>query len=390
MYLITLRYIAKRVVNFIRETPYLLKMFLKKGNNVTLISEKEAWNIINNAGYIQKKLINDIPPLLPSDIDLSIIVPVYNSEKYLEKCLNSLLNQTTKYNYEVICINDGSTDNSIEIIKSLSEKFNNLIFETQINQGISAARNAGIIKSKGKYIGFVDNDDFVSNDYVERILNECYTHNADIIQTGHDIVYPNGKLKECRKYLNCIINSGDYKSIINNTKGYIWGGCIKKELFKDLRFPLGFWFEDMVASLLFVRRANKIVIIGDPLYKYLWHGNNASATLWKAGNIKSIDQFWLAYQCAEYSINNLKLPKDNVFMEFLLREWSSMLITRTRLLSEDIHQAMFTLASCYIKRLNIDYKPQNFYIKKVYYAFLNGDYILWKNASIAMSLHNNK
>ncbi len=115
-------------------------------------------------------------------LDLSIIVPVYNSEKYLSTCLDSIVNQKTKFNYEVVCINDGSKDNSINILEDYQKKYNFIKIISQENGGISSARNTGINNASGKYFGFIDNDDKISENYVESLMNRAYEKNADIVK----------------------------------------------------------------------------------------------------------------------------------------------------------------------------------------------------------------
>ena len=95
---------------------------------------------------------------------ISIIVPVYNTEKFLEKCLNSLINQTLK-DIEIICINDGSTDNSLQILEKFANKDKRIQIINQTNSGPSIARNIGIKKAVGEYIGFVDSDDWVDSNF---------------------------------------------------------------------------------------------------------------------------------------------------------------------------------------------------------------------------------
>ena len=114
-----------------------------------------------------------------NNMKISIIVPVYNVEKYLERCLDSLINQTLK-DIEIICINDGSTDNSSEILKEYAKKDSRIIIINQNNQGISVARNNGMNKAKGKYIGFVDSDDWVDLDFFEKLYKAAEKHNAQI------------------------------------------------------------------------------------------------------------------------------------------------------------------------------------------------------------------
>ena len=110
---------------------------------------------------------------------VSVIVPVYNTEKYLEKCLNSLINQTL-HDIEVICVNDGSTDNSLNILNQYAQKDNRIKIINQENKMQGAARNAGTQIAAGEYIGFVDSDDWIDLDYFEKLYNAATKYNLDI------------------------------------------------------------------------------------------------------------------------------------------------------------------------------------------------------------------
>ena len=111
---------------------------------------------------------------------ISIIVPVYNTGKYLEKCLESIISQSLT-NFEVICIDDGSTDNSYDILTTYKEKYNNFKIIYQENQGVAIARNNGLKYANGDYIIFIDSDDFITNDYLEKLYNESIITNADVV-----------------------------------------------------------------------------------------------------------------------------------------------------------------------------------------------------------------
>ena len=102
--------------------------------------------------------------------EVSIIIPVYNNEKYIEKCIHSVLNQTFG-ELEIIAVNDGSTDESGKILKNLEREDVRIILLEQNNQGVAAARNLGVKKSTGKYITFVDGDDYLKNDYIEKMYD---------------------------------------------------------------------------------------------------------------------------------------------------------------------------------------------------------------------------
>ena len=102
------------------------------------------------------------------NVEVSIIVPVYNVGKFLAKCLESLVGQTFK-NIEIICINDGSTDNSLEILNSFAGKDERIILVNQPNQGVSKVRNCGLEMAKGKFLLFIDGDDYIASDFVEKL-----------------------------------------------------------------------------------------------------------------------------------------------------------------------------------------------------------------------------
>ena len=116
---------------------------------------------------------------MENSIKLSIIVPVYNSEKFLNKCINSLINQTIK-NIEIILINDGSSDNSLNICNEFAKKDSRIKVFSQENSGQATARNVGLDNATGEYITFTDADDWVDPDYYEKLLNTALNHNADV------------------------------------------------------------------------------------------------------------------------------------------------------------------------------------------------------------------
>ena len=110
-------------------------------------------------------------------MDVSIIIPVYNVEKYIEQCLETVINQKTKYSYEIICINDGSSDGTSKILEKYKD---NLKIINAINNGPGAARNLGIKNSIGKYLMFVDGDDYVAENFVEKMINTLEKEEADV------------------------------------------------------------------------------------------------------------------------------------------------------------------------------------------------------------------
>ena len=128
---------------------------------------------------------------------VSIIIPVYNVEKYLKKCLDSVVNQTLK-DIEIIVVNDGSPDNSQKIIDEYAKKYSQIASYTKENGGLSDARNYGIKKSKGKYLAFIDSDDFIDHDMIKKMYNKAVKENLDIVVCNSVEVYENGLKREIK------------------------------------------------------------------------------------------------------------------------------------------------------------------------------------------------
>lgn len=207
-----------------------------------------------------------------SKIKISFIIPVYNSEKYLEKCLCSIFNQTNK-NFEIVLVNDGSTDGSQRIIDKFMEKYPKCIKVCfQENQGISAARNRGIDMAEGEYIAFIDNDDLIDKNYVEKVSAVIKKTKSDMIIFGYDT------MDEFERKLSIF-------PVAKDKKWARWGVCTvwlivaKRELYikNNIRFPVGLFNEDMPVSIKLSYAAKKVETLDEILYHYrVYKGNTSS------------------------------------------------------------------------------------------------------------------
>lgn len=342
-------------------------------------SVQNAVKYLKDADYKFPPLWNNLPSLkFGSKVQLSLIIPVYNSEKYLRGCLMSILNQHTQYEYEVICINDGSKDNSLAILEDMKKKFpDRLLVYNQENRGISEARNRGIALAIGEYIGFIDNDDTVSPYYVEKIIDRAYETGADFIQTAYRNVTPQGGVLGEISHGDLVFDTSDVEVTLKEAQGYIWGGAIRRSIFEKLRFPVGFWYEDMINRLVVLRLVKRIATIGDPLYFYLVHDMNASKALWGSNGLKSMDHVWLARQLSEYSIHELKIPVDDILYTQLLLEYSLTLMFRMRKMDRKTRKAAFVIAADYIERLNYNYSGKDKYLRRSERALKCNNYCAW-------------
>lgn len=210
-----------------------------------------------------------------NSIKVSVVVPVYNVENFLNKCLESILKQTMPMeDYEVLIINDGSTDNSAKIINAYVENYFNFCLIDQENSGLSAARNTGIENAKGEYIVFIDGDDFVEPTYLEELYNACVLNDADISYCGHYKYFPEKDFKFF--VINTVrtkvqTKERALKSLIKDTfmRYFAWNKMFKTSLFleHDIRFP-SMYFEDIATIPKTFYYANKIASIRKPLYNY--------------------------------------------------------------------------------------------------------------------------
>ncbi|MEE1035337.1 MAG: glycosyltransferase family 2 protein [Agathobacter sp.] len=201
---------------------------------------------------------------------ISVIVPVYNMENYLEKCLNSIVRQTYS-DLEIIIIDDGSKDNSSIIYNKFKRQDSRILIIKKSNGGLSDARNFGIINSTGKYICFIDSDDYVEADYIEKMYNAIKKYNADICCCGK-IIEKKGKKIYANVNSEFLVNSVDalklylQKKEIDNSA---WDKLYKRDLFKDVEFPVGRYYEDIGTIYKLFIASNNIVHIKNPLYHYV-------------------------------------------------------------------------------------------------------------------------
>ena len=227
-------------------------------------------------------------------VKVSVIIPVYNVENYLEKCLTSVINQTLK-DIEIICINDGSTDNSFNILKRFEYIDKRIIIYNQENCGVSRARNIGIENASGEYVAFLDSDDFVSYDFYEKLYNIAKKRNLDIVKGNVKLVNAVGEEKE---------DSENYKISLSGTPPSIelfnskWWSAIynNKNIIKkyNIRFPETISYKEDTVFLFSCKVVSKgFDIVSDSFYYYNYQRINS---LSNSVSYKSIlDAFYNIY-----------------------------------------------------------------------------------------------
>ena len=247
---------------------------------------------------------------------ISIIIPIYNTEKYLERCIDSVIQQTYR-NIEVILVNDGSTDKSSRICNEYAHRDRRIILIEQKNQGAAAARNTGLKHATGDYIGWVDSDDYIEEDMFKSMLDciheinadacicQLYNHSKDRIE-----INPNGAIMCNKSWLN----KDEYmeKLLPDKIKSYLPVHLIKKDLYTNIQFPNGKIVEDAAVLPYIMAHSEKIAILPYPKYHYM-RRNGSETTTWQRKQKGRIARANIFMDRTDYS----KIYKYNCFSECL-------------------------------------------------------------------------
>ncbi len=249
---------------------------------------------------------------------VSVIVPVFNVEKYLSKCLNSLVNQTLS-EIEIIVVNDGSTDKSQTIIDDFARRYPQKIFSfIKENGGLSDARNFGLQYANADFIGFIDSDDFVEQEMYKLMLEKAISCNADIVVC--DILYEWEKSNTSRLMSGLRrLNGVDVKKDAMLSPLFAWNKLYHKKFFKqyNLRYPIGLWYEDIPVTLPIFAFADKIAYVEIPLVHYL---QRDSSIMGARSSRKMRDIFVIMTQVSDYFNDKGLMNKYHSEVEYLFIE----------------------------------------------------------------------
>ena len=202
---------------------------------------------------------------------ISVIVPVYKVEKYLDKCVSSIVNQTYK-NLEIILVDDGSPDNCPAMCDAWAEKDNRIRVIHKQNGGLSDARNAGMKIASGEFIGFVDSDDWIVSDMYQHLYEIMTDDRSDIAVCGALMVWEDGRTQKLTRDGSCVLNREDaMRAIIEESwlKQPVWNKLYRTEKIRDITFPVGKYHEDVFWSYRAVGMADRVSVSDKVGYYYL-------------------------------------------------------------------------------------------------------------------------
>ena len=292
---------------------------------------------------------------------ISIIIPVYNVSKYLRACLDSVINQTYK-DLEIICINDGSTDDSLEILKEYSNKDNRIIIIDKKNEGVSAARNDGIENAKGEYLFCIDSDDYIDNNFIETFYHNAKNNNSDLVVLS---TFWNLDKRVNKDYHSALPTCSMFikKSILDN--------------YKYLRYPLNVQpGEDGIFSHELLMYANNISFEYNTNYHYVKRPGQDSQRAVKEPKIllQAIPK-WFELLEEFYTKYNFWESKSLSFAKYI--EGEAFLAFRTKNFMADDERKIFTIIKNTLNKVikNINKEAYNKYFSKEFIIFIESNTI---------------
>lgn len=288
--------------------------------------------------------------------ELTIIVPVYNVEKYLSQCLDSILRQKYR-NFEILCVNDGSTDNSSSILNHYAAKDQRIKIITKANGGLSSARNAGIEKAHGNLIGFVDSDDYIHPNMFSLLVNSIKNWKSDLSVCGVHIC-PEDKNTDKNRIKNftnffSLPSTGHYATCslaYNSLNCCAWNKVYRTDIIQEnnLTFPEGLLYEDSCFFRSYIIKCSTFSIVKDSLYHYRIREGSISSSQGK--NAKKIwDHFW----CVDATLSRL-LTSDHATISQWIPEFATFacvefLNTYSLIKEEEKHQFLKLASELIIK-----------------------------------------
>lgn len=265
--------------------------------------------------------------------EISIIVPVYKVEKYLDKCIESILNQTFK-DFELILVDDGSPDRCGEMCDEYAKKDSRIVSVHKENGGLSDARNYGIDISNGKYIGFVDSDDYIEADMYETLYNNIIENDADVSVCGMYQCYQNNFYRECKTDEFFVVGGKEALKMALEGIKFSVPACnkiYKKEIITKNKYPVGKLSEDAFVTPKLLAQVNKVVVTTEPKYYYVHRENSITCSEFKMKDFDVVDAYKMNL---DFVMQNYPELEPQAMFRYL---WAHMYVLDKIILSKNLN-----------------------------------------------------
>lgn len=294
---------------------------------------------------------------------ISVVVPVYNVKHYLKRCIESILDQTYR-SLQIILVDDGSTDGCSQICDSYSKKDVRIEVIHQRNQGLSSARNIGLQNATGKYICFIDSDDWIHPEYIAYLKRAIEENKTEVSCCYYTRIYSvNQKEQPHLRYNSNLLNHNEYieQSLLNHRlDNSIWNRLYKTELFQKIWFPVGKLYEDIIPQYLINKKIDSAAIVPEILYYY--NHTNISIT---RSDFKTAD-FDIVYQWHEVFKNEKESDLSSLYF-FKVIEAYLILLNKMYISKIDVDKTYFDLARKFFRENRTEIQRNKYVTSKMYY-----------------------
>lgn len=279
---------------------------------------------------------------------LSVIVPAYNVENYIVGCLESILQQQVSFDYEIIVVNDGSTDATSTVLKRYESNEKIRILH-QENGGLSAARNTGIRYSRGEYLCFVDSDDDLTMGSLETLMSKALQEHGKLVVGSYERCQRDGTVQHTKRLKEQKLETG-------SLPGFAWGRVMHYSVFRSLRFPEGYWFEDSVMAQI-VHPLCQASTYTTSYICYRYYANEAGITTTAKGKPKAIDSLWITMRLLEDRRKFGLTSTQKSYAYFL--SMVKLTYHRTKHLGVQTAQSIFVVQRMLLEQYYADYQIEN-------------------------------
>lgn len=304
--------------------------------------------------------------ILPAKWNLQIIIPMYNAQKYVISCIDSIVNQKTKYAYKVIVIDDGSTDSATPMVRARFADYPVEVIR-QANKGTAAARNLGLSKIEADYVMFVDADDMLAPGAIDLLLDKAYEEDLCIVEGSYEFM-SNG-------FRRAVLHRNEkFTEPCSNLWGFAWAKVIKAPLLSNICFPTGYWYEDTMISYVLYTKCQNAATIKNVVYKY--RRNKKGLSHIRGNATKLLDSFWVLVKALEAQKAH-KVSVSNVMYDYIL---GSMITCSRRLMymNDEIRREVLEAFSDLLNGEFYKYSTSDYQHGVFEKVVRNNDYVKYK------------
>lgn len=331
---------------------------LNNGNAYEIISSIRS----DNGSFCTRQ----IDPKGKKDNKLTIIIPVFNVESYIEECIDSILSQDTEYEFSIHIVDDGSTDTTLSKVINYAEKYNYIKVSTQKNSSQSVARNNALNVCDSEWVMMVDGDDILARDAIQTLMNIAIKDNCDVVEgnvLGFQYKWDDNTNTVKKRHLN--IHSSLDQNFILTSKGYSCGKLYKRSLWNNVRYPERYIFEDIITKYVICRKAYRYARTNQVIYGYRLRNDSSS----HSNDNRKLDCLWVMNKIQIIRENN-GIPNDAINHTLMMNHFG--MLTPLMVAKEDLlyQKAAIEIARHNIERWKVSRSNLPYFFRKSYDAIM--------------------